>query len=426
MPLVKRSPTDTIVEVTIDSLAGLGDGVVHYNGNPLFVPKSCVGDRLKVRITQEAKDACHGVITEILYAGPTRREAPCAHFHHCGGCSLQQLDPETYQHFKLTMLQQSLHRAGLSCDTSPILFLPAATRRRVEFKLHHHDGKTALAFHQPRSHRLIAVHECPILEPALAALIAPLNHALSQLSCSRLVSAISLTAADSGIDMVLTVSGDIASCASELSAMCNRLNIARLSQRQSSHKLEVLVTAKPVYMRLADIDVPLPPDAFLQASAEGQSALTQAAVAATSGASSIIDLFCGIGTYSFPLSQQAQVHAIEGDSAMVGTIRNTISRQALASLTVEQRDLFDNPIPVKQIDSYDAAIINPPRAGAKAQCEKLAHSTIPTIVMISCNPATFSRDARILCDGGYHLHALSGVDQFVWSEHLELVAIFRR
>lgn len=226
--------------------------------------------------------------------------------------------------------------------------------------------------------------------------------------------------------MVITLSGKATKTLFEWESWCLDLGIARVSLRDGHGTLTVAHTRTPITMTLGGYAVSLPPDAFLQASAAGQQALTRHALATTAHASSVIDLFCGIGTYSFPLSHSAHTHAVEGDSAMVGSIRNAVSRHAIQTMSVEKRDLFEDPVPTKRLNDFASAIINPPRAGAKAQCEKLAQSTIPTVVMISCNPATFSRDASILCDGGYHLTSIIGIDQFVWSEHLELAAVFIR
>jgi len=401
--------SDTDLEVTVESLGGLGDGIASYNGKPLFVAKSCVGDRLRVRIVHENHDGYQGIITEVLSGGEHRREAPCVYFSECGGCSLQQLQEEHYRAFKTRMLASAVARSGYDMPAD-ILFLPTGTRRRVEFKV----GGGTLAFHAPRSHRPVAVEHCLILTPALQALIAPLNEVVGDWSG---LFSVGLTQADVGIDMMLTFRDSIPALA--LEAVCAQLGIARVCVRTREGKAKILHQAGPVEMLLGDKRVALPPEAFLQATAEGQAALTQAVLEGVMDATLVVDLFCGIGTYSFPLSARAKVHAVEGDGAMVAAAK-------AAGLSAEQRDLFKSPLTAKELARFDAAVINPPRAGAKAQCEQLVASGISRVVMVSCNPASFARDAALFNKNGFRLTRALGIDQFVFSQHLEIVGIFHR
>jgi len=418
--------TPTPVMVTVESLGGLGDGIASYNGKPLFIPKSCAGDRLEVRIVHENHNGLQGVIERIISPGPERRDAPCPYFDRCGGCSLQQLVPVAYREFKTRMLHSALARAGFPSPDAQVVFLPAATRRRVEFKVSHEAGNIALSFHAPRSHTAIAIDQCLVLRPELQAMIAPVNRALSSYKAAKYLYAVSLTAADSGIDMLLTFKGcDIASLP-PLDRIASELNLARICVRIAETQPIVAVQSTSVDMQLGDFLVPLPPDAFLQATREGQEQLTTAALKAAEGATSVIDLFCGIGTYSFPLSAQSAVHAIEGEAVMVAAIQKAAQKYGIRSLTAEARDLFKHPFTVQELARFDAAVINPPRTGAKAQTEALAQSAISSVAMISCNPATFARDAQILAAGGFSLVSAQGIDQFVWNQHLEIAALFRR
>jgi len=431
--------SNTIVDITIESLGGLGDGIGRLDGKPVFVPKSCVGDRLKIRVVHQNHDGFQATITEIIKPGIGRAVPPCPHFSQCGGCTLQQLAPPDYHAFKTRMLHSALIQAGFPLPNAKVTFLPAATRRRVEFKVTP-DGKLGLL--PLRRHMPIPIDQCLVLEPRLQALIAPINEALAGMETENIKS-ISLTAVDSGVDMVVTyftppleggAGGGVLSANVGVKVtphpnpppqggreLCVP-GIARITARLPDGTLQTLMQTAPVEMHLGNHTIILPPDAFLQATQEGQNLLTRAAMEATKSATFVVDLFCGIGTYSLPLSTFTKVHAVEIDGSMVQNLK----RHAIPNITAEQRDLFKNPLSANELNRFQAAILNPPRLGAKAQTEQLAQSNIHTIVMISCNPATFARDAKILGKAGFRLESAQGIDQFVWSGHLEIVAVFKR
>lgn len=398
---------------------------------PVFIPKSSSGDRLKVRIIHQNRDGMQARIEDIISPGPQRVLSPCTYFDRCGGCSLQQLSLNSYREFKTGIVHNALTHAGYSNASADILFLPPDSRRRVEFKIAHNTEKPALAFHEPRSHTPITIDKCLILHPQLQALIAPVNAILADAEFTRYLYALSLTLSDTGIDMLLTFQTEAWQNGNALSSIpnmgiCARLGINRISARGRKGAPRIIETVQPVEMKLDGYAIPLPPDAFLQATLEGQQYLTEKALSACKGASGIIDLFSGIGTYSFAASRLAPTHAAEGDTSMVEAMQSSIGRHGITSLSCEQRDLFKHPFSRRELALYDAAIINPPRAGAKNQCRELAASGIANIAMISCNPATFARDARILKEAGYRLTSATAIDQFVFSPHIELVAVFHR
>ncbi len=414
------------MEVIITSIGGLGDGVASAGGKSIFIPKSCVGDQLEVRIVHENRDGMQGLITRVIKAGEHRQTPPCRYFEHCGGCTLQQLIPDAYRAFKNRMFRDALERAGFPKPDAEVTFLPAHTRRRVEFKVKHDAGRVALAFHDLRSHTPTTIEECLLLVPPLQALIAPLNESLSNQDFSAALFSVSLTAADSGIDMLLTFKDYNLKSLPPLEELAASLGISRISVRTPEEKAVTVASLKPVEMLLGGHSVALPPEAFLQATREGQHALTEIAQAGAKDAASVVDLFCGIGSYSFPLSAHSHVHAVELDEAMVSALTHSIQRHKLKNITAQARDLFKQPLSAAELSRFDAAIINPPRLGAKAQCQQIALSTITRVVMISCNPATFARDMDILKKAGFTMESVHAMDQFLWSAHLEIAAVLQR
>ncbi|NBO19214.1 MAG: class I SAM-dependent RNA methyltransferase [Proteobacteria bacterium] len=412
-------PADPI-ELTVEALGGLGDGTGQWQGRAVYVAKACAGDVLCVRITHQNAEGLSADIVEILQPGPARADAPCPYFSRCGGCGLQQLQTPAYREFKTRLLHYAVSQAGYE-PQGEVVFLPTATRRRVEFKVLHTPQGVQLAFLAARSHQPVAVESCLVLAPALQALLVPLAQALSQFSGRETITAVSLTQADTGLDLLLT-------CAKPLPPQAMQplldIGIARVSCRVGE-KLAVLHTQTPIVMQLGGVSVPMPPGAFLQASREGQAALTQGVLRALENAQNVADLFCGLGTFALPMAQTGKVvHAVEGEGASLASLRG--AAKGLSGFSCEQRDLFENPLAPAALSRFDAVVVNPPRAGAKAQMEKIVASRLSRVAMVSCNPATFARDARLLQQAGFRLVFAQGVDQFVYSPHLEIVACFEK
>lgn len=392
MPLTISYP------ITIDKIAGLGDGVGSHDGVPVFVAKSTAGDVVRVTETSRIKDSARADILEILTPGPDRAEPICPHYARCGGCSLQHLTPESYQSFKQGIVASALGYGGFADIAPTFHFLPPPTRRRADFKV----DRGHLAYLAPKSHERVAIEHCPILTPALQALITPLNELLAGHDTRNL----QLTESDNGIDIQLD--GHIS--VQKLSDFAAHHDIARINEH----------VRRAPYMLFGGRQIQLPAGAFLQASKEAETLMSGLVSTALSQANSIVEFFSGLGTYSFPLALNAKLTAYELDRAMVAAMNGANH----PNISAYRRDLFKEPVNSKDLKGFDAAIVNPPRAGADAQMRVLAHSRISRIAMVSCNHATWSRDAKTLKNAGYRLVKLDVIDQFVYSPHVELVSVF--
>ncbi|NBX04109.1 MAG: class I SAM-dependent RNA methyltransferase [Alphaproteobacteria bacterium] len=415
------------IEVEIDSVGGLGDGIGKHAGKPVFVPKSCAGDKLSVQVTNETKDFSRGIIKQIITGGPDRVSAACGHFEFCGGCSLQQLSGNAYKSFKRKVLADALSHAGFGGLEADVTFLPPATRRRVDFRVAHKPDGPHLAYHGLRSHSLTAVETCPILHPLLQGLMDPIERVLAPLSFVKQISHVSLTLADSGVDMHIGMLKNMGDITQAMVETAHKLGLARVSGSVGDGKPKIFHEPEPVVMHLGGYEVALPPESFLQAAIESQELLTNFVLEHSKGAKKVADLFCGIGTYSFPLSAKASVYAADSQGDAVRTLRAAINAHRLTGkMNAEARDLFQKPLAASELNDFDVVVMNPPRAGAKAQSETLAASRVKKVVMISCSPASFARDAKILKAAGFHITHALGIDQFVWSPHLEIAAVFER
>lgn len=414
-------------EVAITDVGARGDGLAYADGLRLFVPYAVAGDRVRVRFGEgDGKgEGVRAELLEILEPGPGRQVAPCRHFGRCGGCTLQHMDDAAYAAWNSGMVRGALERVGLAEVTlEPPARTPAGARRRARFAALKRGKRVWFGFNERQSHRLVDLEECPILAPRLFALVEPLRTMLADLLPDGGDADVVLTDLEGGADLLLVGPRSLDRAAREALVAFEPDRIARIAWQPTDRAApEPVANRRPAFIRFAGVPIQPPPGAFLQASAEGEAALVAAVRAGVGPAARIADLFAGIGTFSIPLAQQAAVHAVEGDEAAVAALGRSV--QGLR-LTVERRDLFENPLGVKELNRYDAVVFDPPRAGAAAQAAQLAGSKVPRVVGVSCNPASFARDARVLVDGGYRLVKVRPVDQFLWSAHVEVVGLFER
>lgn len=413
------------IEITIDSVGVRGDGIAQYEGKPVYVPFTAPGDRVRARLLHE-KGERRGEIVEILVPGERARPV-CPHFGTCGGCALQHLTDETYAAAKLGWLQGALAQHGFKdIEIAPLRRLAPGTRRRARLALAR-NGETVAGFHGRMSHAIVDMRECHVVHPALVVLVAPLRRLATEILPRRGVASAALTLGDGGVDVLIELPKVPGLAEMEaLARFAAEHDLARLSWR-GDHAFAPVAQRRPVRAIFAGVAVDLPPDAFLQASAEADAVLSALVLDAIGMPGRIADLYAGVGTFSFALASRAPVHAVEGDAEAAKALGQAASRANVADrVRVERRDLARRPLSADELARFDGIVFDPPRVGALAQSRMLAESNVPRIVAVSCNPATFARDARILVDGGYTLAHVAPVDSFIWSPHLELVARFER
>lgn len=419
------------IEVKIESFGGLGDGIATYDGKPVFVAKSVAGDVLRVRVISENSEGKRAEIVEILQAGEDRRIPPCPYFAGCGGCGLQHLQDAAYQEFKNKIAYNCLKQAGYEKYHVNVVFMPPDSRRRVDFKVTSHNGSWSLAYLGGRSHDKVAINNCLILEYELQELIPVINGMLGHISFVKDIAEVRVTASDTGLDLVFALDKEIAPIVSsgssplkaELMTIADTAKLARVSVIGSNNQIVEVEERRRITVRLGEYDINLPQDSFLQASRKGMRLLTKYVKHELRNCKAILDLFCGVGAYSIPLAEAASVHAVDDHEGMVIGLR-LAARSYGITLTTEKRNLLNRPLAPFELAKFDGVVINPPRAGAKAQIEQIVAAQVKNLVMISCNPATFARDAKILKEAGYELMDATAIDQFVWSPHLEIAASF--
>ncbi|RIX31594.1 class I SAM-dependent RNA methyltransferase [Sphingomonas edaphi] len=358
-----------------------------------------------------------------LQQGPGHQQPPCRHFPACGGCQLQHLTDAAYADYCRSRVAGALAQHGLETEIAEPHLSPPRTRRRTSLRALRAGGRVLIGFNEAGSNRLVDMAECHVLHPALFELVAPLRRLLDVILPARRSGEMQMSLVDQGVDVSLKgveVTG--LESVERLTDFCEQHGLARLSVDEG-YGPETRFEPQPATVTLGGTPVNFPSGAFLQATSDGEAALVQEVRSACAGAARIGDLFSGLGT--FALSLEGQITAAEAARDAVLSLKLAASR-ASRTLVVEHRDLYRRPYDPKELAAFDAIVLDPPRAGALEQVRELAKSEVPRIAYVSCNPATFARDAEMLVAGGYRLDRVRPVGQFRWSTHVELAAAFSR
>ena len=401
--------------VTIDRLGHLGHGIAP---GPIYVPGTLPGE-----VVEGTPEGDRLLDPKIVTPSVNRVKPPCRHARACGGCQLQHASDAFVAGWKQEVVANALSGQGLSADFLPLVTSPARSRRRATLSARRTKGGVLMGFHARASDTIVEIPDCQLLHPGILAAFPGLQ-ALVMAGGSRTTElSLQVTLTRGGPDVVVTGG-------KPLDANL-RLDLARLVETHGFSRLtwdgETVALRDRPALTMGSATVVPPAGAFLQATAEGEAALLAAVRQALGPQNRIVDLFSGVGTFTLPLAQTMEVHAVEGDAAMTKALdlaaRNTPN---LHRISTETRDLFRRPLEPDELGGFSGAVIDPPRAGAEAQTDRLARSKVPVIAAVSCNPVTFARDAKALVAAGYRLDWVQVIDQFRWSTHVELVARFSR
>ncbi len=408
------------IEVEIARIGARGDGIAETLGGPLYVPYTAAGDVVEVEPGEKRGDGREARLVRVVSPGPDRIGPPCRHFGTCGGCAMQHLAPVAYLAWKYERVAEALRRAGVETEVLGTVSVPPASRRRVRLAFRSASGRMLAGFREARSTRIVDLAECPVARPAVVGLLPALRGFLAKHAATGEVS---VTEVEGGLDVaVFADRAPDLDLRLDVPDFCNAGGIVRLSWATGKGTLELLLARAPANVKFGSVSVELPIDAFLQPTVEGEAVLRGAVEAAIPEGTRVADLFSGCGAFALPLAARGRtVHAVEGIAAQTRAIQ-----RANPSVGTETRDLSRQPLRREELARFDAVVLDPPRAGAAEQVAELASSAVPTVVYVSCNPATFARDARVLIDGGYSIGNVRPVDQFLWSHHVELAAVFTR
>lgn len=404
--------TDALLDIT--AIGRRGEGIARHDGGAIFVPLSLPGETVRASIDGE-----RGLVQEIVTTSPDRVAACCPHYGTCGGCQLQHWRGEPYRQWKAGLIETALKARGIAATAGDLIDAHGAGRRRVSIHVRRKGGDVTAGFMAARSHSLLDLDRCPILVPALA----PAFDLARRIGMKLGDCDVALTATEGGIDASVRAERKIVDQEHRgLAAFAAQLDVARFTVNA-----EVIVAPHTPLIAMGKALVPVPPGSFLQATTEGEEVLARLVCAAIGKAKSVADLFCGCGPFTFRLAERAKVQAFDSDRPAIVAL-NAAKRGALGlkPIAATVRDLFREPLVAMELKDFDAVVFDPPRAGAEAQARQLAKSKVKTVVAVSCDPASFARDAEILAGGGYAITSLAAVDQFKWTSHVEIVAGFRK
>ncbi|HEY6022570.1 MAG TPA: class I SAM-dependent RNA methyltransferase [Pseudolabrys sp.] len=409
-------------QLTITRLGHRGDGVADTPEGPVYVPYALPGETVTVERVAGHPDRRR--LVHLDKPSYERATPICKHFGACGGCALQHWSLAEYHLWKRSLVVEALAQANVIAPVDELIDAHGAGRRRAV--LHARRGThdvLEVGFTAPRAHHIVAIDECPILAPELAGALRAAWAIAETLKPTGKPLDIQTTATDSGLD--IDVRGFGALNAERLAALA-RVAEAHGLARLTRHGELVAQRAQPL-LQIGRAKVPLPPGAFLQATTEGEATLARLVTEHIGKAKRLADLFAGIGTFALRLAERARVSAADSDADAIKALeRGAATTSGLKPVEAVQRDLFRRPFVASELKAFDGVVFDPPRQGAEAQARELAKSTVPLVVAVSCDAATFARDAKILLGGGYRLVAVTPVDQFRYSHHVEIVAKFTR
>jgi 23S rRNA (uracil1939-C5)-methyltransferase len=406
----------------INRLGQHGDGIADSSAGPIYVPGTLPGEIVEVDAEPGHPDRRR--LVNVRQSSALRIEPICRHFGVCGGCAMQHLNEEPYRSWKRDLVVTALSQAGIDAPVAPLADAHGDGRRRVVFHARRGThGVLQVGFSAARAHHIVPIDRCPILANNLADALKAAWAIAELLDCARKPLDIQFTATDQGLDVDIRGSGALtAPTMATLAGVAQRYNFARLTRHG-----ELIAQMRTPSLRMGTATVPLPPGAFLQATAQGEAVLSRLVVDFCVGADRIADLFAGVGTFALRLAAQARVVAFDEDESAIHALqRAAIGAAGLKPLHAERRDLFKTPLSAAELNRFDAVVFDPPRQGAQAQSREIAAGTVPTVVAVSCNPGTFARDMRHLLDGGYRLVSVIPIDQFRYSAHVEIVALLQK
>ncbi|MBA3449179.1 MAG: class I SAM-dependent RNA methyltransferase [Pseudaminobacter sp.] len=402
----------------ISRLGAQGDGIAETESGPVFIPFALPGETVTAALGKD-----RAALVAVLEASPLRVAPPCRHFTECGGCALQHLETTAYNGWKRDKVDEALRREGIDAPVSQTIACPPYSRRRAIFSARRSEGGIVFGYHRALSHQIIDITECPISAREIEAALGPLK-ALADVICkTRETFHMTVTRTESGLDIAAQDSGALSEKARKVASdFVIRHGFARLTIDG-----EIIVEPRKPMIFFGEVSVFPPSGGFLQAVEQAEAAMAELVTGYLRRAKKVLDLFAGSGAFALRLARAAEVHAVEGDGAALAALdRGFRFGSGLKRVTSEKRDLFRRPVTFKELAAFDGLVFDPPRAGAEDQCRQIAKSDVPYVAAVSCNPTTLARDLRILIDGGYALKSVTPLDQYLWSPHVEAVALLEK
>ena len=404
-------------DVKIERLGALGDGIGRIDGSPVYVPQALPGEVVKA-----SGEPPHLDLVEIVSAAQHRQTPPCPHFTDCGGCTFQHATLEFLADWKQHEVKLAFSKAGIKQPVEETIMSPPASRRRVTFSAKRDGSDVVLGFISRQGETLVDVHSCTILLPQLEREIPNFRNLVKTLIRGSEIIQLAINVCDNGLDIDVLLQDDPSE---EMISAFVRL-VAKSSYLRASLNGEIMVEKEKPSVWFGPASVAVPPGGFLQAVKSAERAMVEIVSKHLAKSKKIVDLFCGSGTFSLPLARKSKIHCVEMNQPALDALLASSGTEGLKSITVEQRDLFEQPLTSGELKPFDGVCLDPPRAGAQLQIEQIAKADIRRIAYVSCNPVTLAEDAKRLIDAGYELEQITPIDQFIYSPHIEVIALFSK
>ncbi len=416
-----------IIKLKITDLGDSCDGIAIYNDKKVYIPFTLPNEEVEIEIVKEKRETKY-ILKNIINKSPKRAEPICPFYTKCGGCCAQHLSTDYYDEYKNQVLNNSLKHKNIESKTIiPLKKVGQNSRRRVSLSYKNFGDNFVLGFKEAATHYTINIPHCPLLTDALNNIIKPTYNLLKSITKKGETGFVNITEVENGLDFtwsphrVPTIDLDLTEKFSEFGKANNVIQITRAGK-------EIIYTSKTPVVKFEDAIIPFPPSAFLQPSLQGENLLKKIVLEyiknnkASNVRLVVADLFCGLGTFTIPLSKLGEVTGYDIFSPSVEKLKE----YGKGKIKAIEQNLFDDPVKQKDLEKFDIVILDPPRAGALSQVEELSKTKVPLIIYISCDPSTFARDAKILCDSGYILEKITPVDQFPYTNHLEVISLFAK
>ncbi|TGT68933.1 class I SAM-dependent RNA methyltransferase [bacterium M00.F.Ca.ET.159.01.1.1] len=403
---------------TIARLGSQGDGIANAEGGEVFVPFTLPGETVTA-----ARQKDRATLMSVLEASPLRVDPACRHFTECGGCALQHYEAEAYRQWKREKVVQALKAKGIACEIEALVPCAPHSRRRVTFSARRTEAGMLLGFVRALSSEIIPIEECPISLPAIVSALDKLRAVADLVCATPKAFHMTVTVTASGLDIAVQDAGKLGDNQRRIvSNFAMAEGLARLSVDG-----EIVVEPRKPVVQFGPVAVAVPPGAFLQATEAAEQTMASLVGQHLARAKKVADLFAGCGSFALRLAAKSEVHAVEGDGPALAALDRAFRfASGLKRVTAERRDLFRRPLTFRELNAFDGLVFDPPRAGAEDQSKQIARSDVPLVAAVSCNPVTLARDLRILLDGGYTLKSVTPIDQFLWSPHVEAVALLEK
>ena len=404
-------------DVKIRALGALGDGVASHTNGSVFVPFTLAGETVTISGTPPHVD-----LVGVKTPSADRVDPFCPHFGTCGGCNVQHFAQAPYLEWKRSIVSDAFSQAGIDIEVESTIPAETASRRRLTFSAQRVDGKLFVGFNQARSHDIVDITACPIALPEIENCLPELRSVLPSLLRGVETITAMVSACDNGLDLAMTMEE-----APNETMMASFVRaFARSSFLRASINGDVVVETEKPIVSFDDAVVEIPSGGFLQAVVSAEQAIAELVTTHLKKSKRVVDLFCGSGTFALRLAKRSRVHAVEMEQAALDALVSADIPDGTKSATIERRDLHQLPLMNSELKAYDGICLDPPRAGAEDQVKEIAKTNARKVAYVSCNPTTLARDSAILVKAGFKLEKVVPIDQFIYSHHVEVVALFSK